>query len=99
MIKFPGYILVEQELGRGGFGVVLQIINTRTGGRFALKIDTSDTEMVRREQQVYCNVHRCALEGRAPGFIDTKLISLCSTEGMLMDLKGPSLQRLIEASP
>lgn len=91
MIKFPSYIQVERELGRGGFGIVLQILNTKTDRRYALKLETGELELLCDEVRAYKTIHRCALGGKALGILNAKMITLSSNKGLLMDLKGPSL--------
>lgn len=99
MIKFPGYIQVERELGRGGFGIVLQILNTKTSRRYALKLEMGDSELIRTELRAYDTIHRCALGGKALGILNAKLINLSDHKGLLMDLKGPSLQFIMDSRP
>ena len=87
--KLCPWFTVLRTLGKGAFGLVLEAMDRRTGGRVAIKMESQDAEcpQLQYESRVMAELQRCT------GF--PKLLSFESSNGvhvLVMEKLGKSLE-------
>ena len=88
-----GEYVVEKQIGEGSFGRVYKVSHFLTGKKFALKLETTDRNLLQLEHRLCEDVHKISPGGRATELLNTQLLTFGNgVHGLLMDLKGPTIR-------